>query len=79
MKMERPRLGGCVFVRRTSSVVVVVVTDFFRVPCFKTGVAGRKRPASRNHEIHTCIIVRVKDGNDAYVSMLKMNSLIVLE
>ena len=28
---------------------VVVVTDFFRVPCFKTGIAGRKRPASRKH------------------------------
>ena len=25
MKIERPRLGGCVFVRRTSSSVVVVV------------------------------------------------------
>ena len=48
MKMERPRLGGCVFVRRTSSYVVV--TDFFRVPCFKTGIAGRKRPASRKKE-----------------------------
>ena len=44
MKIERPRLGGWFFVRRTS---VVVVTDFFRVPCFKTGIAGRKRPASR--------------------------------
>ena len=34
MKNERPRLGGCVFVCRSSSVVV---TDFFRVPCFKAG------------------------------------------
>ena len=41
MKIELPRLGG-VFLS------VVVVTDFFRVPCFKTGIAGRKRPASRN-------------------------------
>ena len=51
MKIERPRLGGCVFVRRRTSVVVVVVTDFFRVPCFKTGIAGRKRPASRNENM----------------------------
>ena len=50
MKIERPRLGGCVFVRRRrrTSSSSVVVTDFFRVPCFKTGIAGRKRPASRN-------------------------------
>ena len=48
MKIERPRLGGCVFVRRRPSSSVVV-TDFFRVPCFKTGIAGRKRPASRNN------------------------------
>ena len=38
MKIERPRLGGCKFVRRPS----VGVTDFFRVPCFKTGIAGIK-------------------------------------
>ena len=48
MKIERPRLGGGVFVRPSSSSVVVV-TDFFRVPCFKTGIAGRKRPASRKN------------------------------
>ena len=46
MKMERPRLGVCVFVRRPS---YVVVTDFFRVLCFKTGIAGRKRSASRKN------------------------------
>ena len=35
-KIERPQIGGCVFV----DVVVVVVTDFLRAPCFKTGYTG---------------------------------------
>ena len=36
MKIERPRLGG-------GCPSYVVVTDFFRVPGFKTGIAGRKK------------------------------------
>ena len=51
MKMERPQLGGGVFVRSRPSSSSAVVTDFFRVSCFKTGIAGRKRPASRNKSI----------------------------
>ena len=43
-----PTIRGVFFCPSSS----VVVTDFFRVPCFKTGIAGRKRPASRNHD-HT--------------------------
>ena len=42
-------------------VVVVVVTDFFRVPCFKTGIAGRKRPASRN-EIKYFMKIAIETG-----------------
>ena len=38
----------CAFVRRRRPSVVVV-TDFFRVPCFKTGIADHKRSASRKN------------------------------
>ena len=51
MKIERPRLGGCVFVVRPS-YVVRRGDRFFRVPCFKTGIAGL-RPASRKKVLDT--------------------------
>ena len=38
MKIERPRLGAVFLSVRPS---YVVVTDFFRVRCFKTGIAGK--------------------------------------
>ena len=62
MKVKRPRLGGCVFVRRRTSSYVVV-TDFFRVPCFKTGIAGRKRPASRKNVEYEYINQETKHKN----------------